>query len=71
MIVQNKHILITVSAFVAFGSFVFGYSLVAMSMMSEVISQSNSLTADQKDYQLSIITTLLPLGAFLGKTSHM
>lgn len=67
MKVINKHVLITISFLVSFGNFVFGYSLVAISMMADQIAHHNSLNGPDKDYQLSIITTLLPIGAFLGR----
>jgi hypothetical protein len=38
MKVINKHIIFIVAISIAFGAFVFGYSLVAMSMMAEIIS---------------------------------
>jgi len=69
MRVINKYLIFIVSTSVAFGAFVFGYSLVAISMMADFIFQTNAVTADQQHYQLSIITTLLPLGAFLGTPS--
>ena len=67
MKVINKHVLITISFLVSFGNFVFGYSLVAISMMADQIAHHNSLNGPDKNYQLSIITTLLPIGAFLGR----
>ena len=68
MRIINKHLIIIISIFITFGAFVFGYSLVSMSMKAEVISETNALTSSERDYQLSIITTLLPLGAFIGRT---
>lgn len=38
MKVINKHLLITISFLVSFGNFVFGYSLVAISMMADYIA---------------------------------
>jgi hypothetical protein len=40
----NKHILITVALFVSLGAFVFGYSLVSISMMADQIAKHNNLT---------------------------
>ena len=71
MRIINKHLIIIISIFITFGAFVFGYSLVSMSMKAEVISETNALTSSERDYQLSIITTLLPLGAFIGRTWAM
>ncbi len=62
----NKHILLAISVLLCFGNFVFGYSLVSISMMADSIALENNLNGPEKDYELSIITTLLPLGAFLG-----
>lgn len=66
MRVINKHLILLVSFLVSFGNFIFGYSLVAISMMEEPIATENSLNGPERDYQLSIITTLLPLGGFLA-----
>ena len=62
----NKTLLIIVSLFVALGAFIFGYSLCSISMMAENITQHNKLSEEDKHFQLSVITTLLPFGAFLG-----
>lgn len=72
MRVINKHLLIFISFLVSFGNFIFGYSLVSISMMEDPITRENSLNGPERDYQLSIITTLLPLGAFLATflTNH-
>jgi len=67
MRIINKHIIFLVSIGISFGSFVFGYSLVAISMMADIIFQNNSVSEEDKHYQLAIITTLLPIGGFLGK----
>jgi hypothetical protein len=67
MQVKNTLLLYTMAVVVAFGSFVFGYALVCISMMAEIIEASHQMTTSEFDYQLSLITTLLPLGAFIGK----
>ena len=62
----NKPLLIIVAVFVALGAFIFGYSLCSISMMADTIAYHNKLTSEEKHFQLSVITTLLPFGAFLG-----
>lgn len=64
--IKNKPFLYVISIIVAFGSFVFGYSLVCISMMSDNIQKANPVNEKEFHFQLSLITTLLPLGAFLG-----
>jgi len=67
MQVKNTLSLYAVSVVVAFGSFVFGYVLVCISMMAcDPIKEIQQIKASKFDYQLTLITTLLPLGAFLG-----
>jgi hypothetical protein len=64
--VKNKALLYAFSIVIAFGSFVFGYALVCISMMADNIQTAHPIDAHEFDFQLSLITTLLPLGAFLG-----
>lgn len=66
MAVKNKDFLYLVSVIIAFGSFVFGYALVCISMMSDQLHKAHPITDSEFVFQLSLITTLLPLGAFLG-----
>ena len=51
---------------VAFGSFVFGYQLVCMSIMADQIKASYPIPPERFEITLSILTTLLPIGAFIG-----
>lgn len=69
MKVKNTLYLYVITIVVAFGSFVCGYSLVCISMISNTIHKHHPMSPSQFDYQLSLITTLLPLGAILG-TPH-
>ena len=67
--VKNKDFLYLVSVIVAFGSFVFGYALVSISMMSDQLHKAHPIGDSEFVFQLSLITTLLPLGAFLGTST--
>jgi heme/copper-type cytochrome/quinol oxidase subunit 3 len=66
MKIKNKDFLYLISAIIAFGSFIFGYSLVCISMMADKIQLEHNLSGREFDWQLSFITTLMPLGAFIG-----
>lgn len=66
MQVKNKPLIFLLSVVVSFGSFVFGYSLVCISMLETPIQLYNRLGDSEIDYWLSILTTALPLGAILG-----
>ena len=45
MQVKNTFLLYTMSVVVAFGSFVFGYALVCISMMADTIQESKQMKA--------------------------
>ena len=66
MRLKNQPLMYFFTVTIAFGSFIFGYSLVCISMMSDHIHKANPMTDPQFDVQLSTITTLLPFGAFIG-----
>ena len=46
MRIKNKTFLYAISVIIAFGSFVFGYALVCISMMSDNIQAAATVTAD-------------------------
>jgi hypothetical protein len=69
MAIKNKSFLYAISIVIAFGSFVFGYALVCISMMSDNLQAAHPIEPKEFVFQLSLITTLLPLGAFLGNYS--
>lgn len=66
MRVKNKFYLYLIGIIISFGSFVFGYSLVCISIKADEINQIQPMKNGEMDFQLSLITTLLPLGAFIG-----
>ena len=49
MQIINKPLLFTVSSLISLGSFVFGYSLVSISMMASYLADYNHLTQSEKD----------------------
>ena len=66
MQLKNAGLMYLWAVAVSLGAFIFGYSLVCISMMADRIHEANPMPNDQFTVQLSTITTLLPLGAFLG-----
>lgn len=66
MKVKNTLYLYVIGVIISFGSFVFGYSLVCISMKASEINNIPSMKSGDIDFELSLITTLLPLGAFIG-----